>query len=472
MSELAKSSAAWIARAIQRREVSPVEVLDGYVERIESLNPALNAIVVPRLEQAREEAKEAEMAVSRGDELGPLHGVPFTVKEAIEVEGMPCANASRLFEGNVSTETAVVVENLRDAGAILIGKTNVSEFCSFYDSVNLVYGATHNPHDPSRSAGGSSGGEGAAVASAMTAFGAGSDLGGSIRIPASWDGIFGLKPGRGVVSTLGHFPRDGGISFQLMNGIGPIARFVEDLELLLPVFARPGRDPDVVPGALLAAGNGKPRVAVFDEDGLQNVAAVCRDAVRRAADALAQAGYEVVEERPPNQAELRQVYDVVLVTDLAVTFLPQVEGREAELTPYVREMVEQLRGNPASLEPYVAAFDRLATFGREAAAWFARHPVALSPVTPVPAPKLGEGITEIDGEPPREGGKMTLCSYANALGLPAVSVPAGRTPEGLPLAVQLMGRRRGELELLAVAKDLEQALGGWVRTEPAGIAGA
>ena len=342
MSELAKSSAAWIAEAIRRREVSPVEVLDAYVERIESLNPSLNALVVPRLEQAREEAQAAERAVDSGQELGPLHGVPFTVKEAIEVAGMACTDGSRLFEGNVSSEDAVVVENLRAAGAILLGKTNVSELCAFYDSVNLVYGATRNPHDDTRSAGGSSGGEGAAVAAAMTGFGVGSDIAGSIRIPSSWDGVFGLKPGRGVTSTIGHFPPEAGPSIQLMAETGPMARYVEDLELVLTAMGRANaRDPDVVPGAFRPVADAKARVAMFEDDGTQAVAAVCRDAVRRAADALSAAGYEVVEERPPNQPEVREAFDRLFFTDLAVLTLPEIEGRDVELMPYMADTVEQ-----------------------------------------------------------------------------------------------------------------------------------
>jgi Asp-tRNA(Asn)/Glu-tRNA(Gln) amidotransferase A subunit family amidase len=268
------------------------------------------------------------------------------------------------------------------------------------------------------------------------------------------------------VPFAGHFPPDAGVSFQLMAEMGPMARFVEDLELVLGVLARPSaRDPEVEAGGLRVAGTGKPRVAVFEEDGLQPVAGVCRDAVWRAAAALEQAGYEVVEDKPPNAAAVRQTYDLILTTDLAVTMLPQVEGMEELLAPFMREMVEELRGFPASLELYVSAFPRLVELARQAAAWQEQHPITLSPVTAVTAPLLGEGITEVDGEPPRPGGKMTICSYANALGLPAVSVPAGLTAEGLPLAVQLTGRRRGELELLAVARDLEEALGGWVGPE-------
>ncbi len=186
MTDLVKRPASWMARAIQAREVSAVELLDAHAARIEARNPGVNAIVVPRLDEAREEARAADAALARGEPTGLLHGVPFTAKEVIEVAGMPWTNGSTLFAARVAARDAEVIRRMRRAGAILLGKTNVSEFCTFWDSVNLVYGATRNPHDPARSAGGSSGGEAAAVAAAMSPLGLGTDLGGSIRAPSAW----------------------------------------------------------------------------------------------------------------------------------------------------------------------------------------------------------------------------------------------------------------------------------------------
>ena len=206
LTELLDGSAAAIARAIAAREVSPVEVLDAHVARIEELNPELNAIVLPRLEEAREEAKAAEEAVGRGEELGPLHGVPFTLKEAIEVAGMPCTLGSHVFEGHVSDEDAVVASHLRGAGAILLGKTNLSEFAVL---VRLRQPALRGDAQPARRlalGGRVVGGRGRRDRGGMSPFGIGSDVGGSIRIPASWDGIFGLKPGRGTVPFTGALP--------------------------------------------------------------------------------------------------------------------------------------------------------------------------------------------------------------------------------------------------------------------------
>ena len=196
MSELVKRTATWMARAVREGEVSAVELLDAHAERMDRRNGEINAIVLPRLEAARAEAEAADAARSRGEPLGPLHGVPFTVKEVLDVAGMPTTNGSLLLADRVAHEDSELVRRVRDAGAILLGKTNLSEFSGFWDSVNLVYGKTVNPHDHTRSAGGSSGGEAAALAAAMSPLGIGSDLTGSIRAPAHWNGVFGLRCSR------------------------------------------------------------------------------------------------------------------------------------------------------------------------------------------------------------------------------------------------------------------------------------
>jgi Asp-tRNA(Asn)/Glu-tRNA(Gln) amidotransferase A subunit family amidase len=177
MSDLLERSAADMATAVRRGEVSPVELVQAHIDRAEECRD-LNIVVLPRYEEALAEAREAERAIAGAGATGALHGVPFTTKECIEVAGMPCCDASRVFEGNVSTQDATVVRNLRNAGAILIGKTNIPEFAFHYDSNNLVYGATRNPHDPERSVGGSSGGEGAAKSTCITTIGVGSASGG------------------------------------------------------------------------------------------------------------------------------------------------------------------------------------------------------------------------------------------------------------------------------------------------------
>jgi Asp-tRNA(Asn)/Glu-tRNA(Gln) amidotransferase A subunit family amidase len=365
---------------------------------------------------------------------------------------MRSPNGSRLLADHVDDEDAEVVRRMRGAGAILLGKTNVSEFACWWDSVNPLFGATANPHDPARTAGGSSGGEAAAIASGMSPLGIGSDLGGSIRNPCHFVGLFGLKPGRDTVPFAEHAPLPMSPGIRLMAVPGPMARYVEDLELALDVLA-PGTSPAARPE----------RIAVYEEDGLQPVSRDCRRAVRRAAAALRDAGFELADEPPPNAAEVRAAYDTVLVTELAASLPPLVAGREGELSPYIREMIADARGFEPAWTEYFAASGRLARFEVEADRWLERHPVALSPAAPEVAPPLrGAWSKEIDGIPTRPGGKLTLATYASALGLPAVCVPVMRNPAGLPVGVQLIGRRGGERTLLALASQLEQALGGWL----------
>jgi Asp-tRNA(Asn)/Glu-tRNA(Gln) amidotransferase A subunit family amidase len=436
-----------MAQAIRDSELSALELFDAHAARIAERDPEVNALVLPRLDEARVEAAAAD-----GREPGgPLHGVPFTAKDPIAVAGMRSPNGSLLLADHVDEEDAEVVRRVRGAGGILLGKTNVSELASWWDSVNRLFGATRNPHDPTRTAGGSSGGEAAAIASAMSPLGLGSDLGGSIRNPCHFCGVFGLKTGRDTVPFAEHAPLPLGPAIRLMAVLGPMARYVEDLELALDVLA-PDARPATRPG----------RIAAYETDGLQPVSRDCREAVRRAAGALADAGYAVDDAAPPNAADVRAAYDTLLVHELAPTLAPLVAGRLDELTPYIRNMVEAGRGFVGSWEAYLAASKRLAVFELEAERWLA-DTVGLCPCAPETAPPLGGAWSkEIDGEPTRPGGKLTLATYASALGLPAVCVPVMRSPAGLPVGVQLIGRRGSERTLLALARVLEEALGGWL----------
>ena len=418
MRELVKRPAAWMARAVRDGDVSAVELLEAHAARIEERNGAVNAIVLPRLGEARAEAQAADDARARGEPLGPLHGVPFTVKEVIGVAGLPARNGSRLMPATPATEDSELVRRMRGAGAILLGKTNLSEFSAFWDSVNRVYGATANPHDLTRSAGGSSGGEAAALAAAMSPLGLGTDLTGSIRAPAHWTGVLGLRTGRDAMPRPVHPGLPDAAGVQMFGTAGPMARSAGDLGLALSVLAPRRLDPQPVA-----------RVAVFEEDGLQPVSRACREAVRRAAAALADLGIEVVDDAPPRPAELRAAFDVILGHELAPGLARIPPEAEAELSPYLAEMVAAGRGFTPSLEAYLAAFMRIAEIEDNALRWFDRFPVALCPVAPDVAPPLGAlTFPDVDGEPPRPGGKLSLCAYASALGLPALALPVQRSP--------------------------------------------
>ncbi|HZO60466.1 MAG TPA: amidase [Solirubrobacterales bacterium] len=473
MSDLLGQSAASMARAVRDREISPVELVQAHIDRAEECSD-LNIVVLPRYEQALEEARAAEQALADGGVVGALHGVPFTTKECIEVAEMPCCDASKIFEGNVSTQDATVVRNLRGEGAILLGKTNIPEFAFHYDSNNLIYGATHNPHNPERSVGGSSGGEGAALATGITPIGVGSDYGGSIRVPAHFNGVTGLKPGRWVVPYGGHFPPAQAMSIQLWSEIGPMARYVDDLQLLLPIFAKPDptTDPDVVPHRIDPDPPQGLRVAIFDDDGLCPVDPAIREAVRSAGRALADAGHEVVEERPPNQAEVREVFESIALAETIGLLWPLIEPREEELSPQIRRLLARRETLDVDLATYAGQLAYRLDLERAVAAWQQSHEIMVCPISATAAFPIGTEVLDIDGQEYEEIDLFSLSTYANAMSLPAAAVPVGRTPDGLPIGVQVIGRRYREMEVLAVAKELEEALGGWIRPELAGAAQA
>jgi Asp-tRNA(Asn)/Glu-tRNA(Gln) amidotransferase A subunit family amidase len=465
VNDILRGSAADMARAVRDREISPVELVQAHIDRAEEVKD-LNIVVLPRYEQALEEARAAEKELSDAIGVGPLHGVPFTAKECIEVAGMPCSNGSKIFEGNVSTKDATVVTSLRDAGAILIGKTNIPEFAFHYDSNNLVYGATRNPHDPERSVGGSSGGEAAALATGITPIGVGSDYGGSIRIPAHFCGVTGLKPGRWVVPYGGHFPPVQAMSIQLWSEIGPMARYVDDLQLLLPIFARPDptTDPDVVPHNVEPQQPQTLRIAIFDEDGICPVDPAIREAVRSAGRKLADAGHEVVEERPPNQAEVREIFESIALAEVESLLWPACEPRQSELSPQIRRMLSRREQRDANLSMYAGQLAHRLDLERAACAWLETNHIAVCPIGATAAFPIGTEVLEIDGREVEEIDLFSMSTYVNAISLPAAAVPVGRTPEGLPIGVQVIGRRYREMEVLAIAKELEEIFGGW--TEP------
>jgi Asp-tRNA(Asn)/Glu-tRNA(Gln) amidotransferase A subunit family amidase len=390
--------------------------------------------------------------------------VPYTAKECIEVAGMPCCDASRIFEGNVSTQDAVVIESLRSAGAILLGKTNIPEFAFHYDSNNLVYGATLNPHDRSRSVGGSSGGEGAALASGMSAFGVGSDYGGSIRVPCHFCGVVGIKPGRDVVPYTGHFPPQHPVSITRWSMIGPMARYVEDLELLLPIFARPdlARASDVMPRTFERSSADGLAVAAFEEDGLAPVEGSCRRAVRMAAEALREEGHVVVDERPPLQAEVREAFYAVALAETAAMLRPFIGDSVGELSPQIARIIRETDEADLTLAHYLGRMVQVTELEHVVYEWLERHPIAISPIASMPAFPVGTETLTIDGHEYEEIDFFSLSTYPNAMALPAAAVPVTRSEEGLPVAVQVIGRRGREMEVLAIARKLEAAFGGWM----------
>jgi Asp-tRNA(Asn)/Glu-tRNA(Gln) amidotransferase A subunit family amidase len=409
-----------VAAAIARRDVCAREVLEEHVERIEARNAELNAIVVLELERA--------LAAADDPSPGPLSGVPFTVKEAIDTAGVPACEASRLRPTETPTADAPAVARLRAAGAILVGKTNISELCAHPDTSNCVYGTTRNPVDPSRSACGSSGGEGAAVGSGMSAFGIGSDYGGSIRAPAHFCGIAGMRPGVGRVPADGHLPRVQPPARRYWSTIGPLAQSAADLELVMSVLV----------GEPLGHAEVPRRVAIYRDTLDRPVMPCCDEAVEEAASRL---GVEIVDATPPFQLEAEQLYESLSASESREIIAGL--GPLEEASPHLRSIWELVRDAP----PVAFESGVVAELEARAFAWLDEHPILLCPAAATPAFALGYGEADVFD-------LFHHCKLASALGLPAAVIPVSTSPEGLPVGVQIVGRRGREDEVLAVARAI------------------
>src|SRR5580704_14757771 len=311
MSELTFLSAVAMAEQIRNKELSPIELVEAHLSRIEKLNPQLNAFVQVDAEGAIRQARAAEAAVVHREKLGPLHGVPVSIKSSMEVAGMRCEAGSKLRAGFVAARDAPLVSRLRNAGAIILGTTNAPELLMAWETDNLLYGRTNNPWDLSRTSGGSSGGEAAAIAAGCSAGGVGSDGGGSIRVPAHFSGICGLKPTPGRIPATGHFPESAG-PFALIGVVGPMARTVADLKVLFEVM----QGPDIgdtcaapVPLRWLSEEEARRlRIGYFEDDGRTPVTPETRAAVRTAAEGLRGAGFQVEPFRPGRLELARQLW--------------------------------------------------------------------------------------------------------------------------------------------------------------------
>ncbi len=463
-----------MARLIASRELSPVELVEAHLERIAEANPALNAFVFVDGDGARRAARAAESSVLHGEALGPLHGVPLSIKSSIAVAGMPWETGSPFRRGVRGVQDATLVRRARDAGAIILGVTNVAEQLMAWETDNALYGRTNSPWDLARTPGGSSGGESAAIAAGLSAGGVGSDGGGSIRVPAHFTGIVGLKPTPGRVPATGHFPPCGG-PFALTGVVGPMARTVDDVALLLSVMAGADiGDPNGHPvpldptlggghvGQGFSPADTRLRIGWFEEDGRTPVEPAIKDAVRRAADTLSHAGYDVVPFRPEGLDEARELWWEIFGRASRLLLEPLVAGREAEVHPNLPQFLDWTRRMPRLtaerlLEVEIAR-DLLRT---RLLRQMEDYPVILCPVSAVTAFRHGERTWQIEG---REVHYLDAWSYAawfNLLQNPAVSVPAGLTPDGLPVGVQVVARHWEEMTALAVARDIEHGLGGY-----------
>jgi len=450
MNELTQQTLGAIAKLIRDQEVSPVEVVEAHLERIAELNPTLNAVVtLPR--DALERAKEAEAAVMRGDQLRSLHGVPVTIKDTIETAGLRSTSGSVVRQDYVPTTDAPAVARLKAAGAIVLGKTNAAEMAMDYTADNPVFGRTNHPLNPKLTPGGSSGGEAVAIATCMSPGGIGSDLAGSVRIPAHFCGICGLKPTTGRVPGELQFPPSTG-PYSLGAVIGPMARTVGDLRIMLDALSKDpfGRESQDLRGV---------RVAWYTDDGVAPVTEETVRAVRVAAQALSDAGLRVEDRRPPHVERGNELWLKMFSRASVVQLRKVYKGRESEGGSFVSWRLSTAdQTPPPTLDEYIAAWMQRDRLREELLEWMETTPIIVAPVGSTPAyPHDTLKVTVGDAT----FGTFRAFSYAqtfNVFDLPVVTVPAGKSNEGLPIGVQIAGPPFAEELVLQAAEIIEDAL--------------
>ena len=452
-----RMDATRIAQLIAQRELSPVEVMQAHLDRIAAVNPKLNAIVT-LADGAMEGARTAEAAVMSGAQLGPLHGVPFTVKDGIDTAGVLTQRGSPIFRGRVPDTDATVVARLKAAGAILIAKTNPPEFSYSIETDNLLTGQTNNPWNLDYTPGGSSGGESAAIAAGMSPLGVGSDLSISLRGPAAHTGVVGFKATHGRMPMTGHWPR---VPRRLWH-IGPMARSVRDVALAYSLMAGPdGADGFSVSSPSLDTGLGTKstrelRVGWMASPGFfgpidPEVVAT----VKAAAHALRIAGYHVEQVRLPvvEQTDANSVLWQLQQMESRREFENVTAGHEAQIFRHAKLVLDT---PDTPIADFVAAEQAIERLRDSVAEYFQRYDVLLCPVTPFPATKHGLKDLVVDGVTVSPFHVMSATSPFSLTGMPALSMRFRTSHDGLPIGVQIVSSWLAESTTLKIASLLEE----------------
>lgn len=472
-----------LMRELQAKRISSAELLDLYLDRYERINPGINAVVATDFAHAKKRAQAADQARAKGESWGPLHGLPMTIKDTLEVAGMPCTCGAPEWKDHVPQRHADVVEALVNAGAIVYGKTNVPIYATDWQSFNAVYGTTNNPWDLSRTPGGSSGGAAAALAAGLTSLEIGSDLGGSIRTPAHFCGVYGHKPSLNVVPTRGHIPPRPGLFPGEYSGdselavVGPLARSAEDLELALDIIAGPKPHHRTAWALNFPAPRKQTlkdfKVGLWLDDPVCPVEAEVGDCLQKLADSLAAAGVQVSTARP--EVDFGASDDIYRRLVAAAQCAGQPDdkyfyalGRVSSLDPNDKSALAQwLRGTAITHRDWVRLDYQRLMMRQKWADYFRQFDVLLCPVAPTAAfahdhDELFKRTLEIKGQ--KKSYIDTMLAWA---GLPMVSflpvtaAPVGKTLQGLPVGVQIVGPYLEDKTPIRFAQLLTQISGGF-----------
>jgi aspartyl-tRNA(Asn)/glutamyl-tRNA(Gln) amidotransferase subunit A len=449
------SDATKLAELIRNREISPVEVVQAHLDRIEAVNPKINAIVSVA-EGALEAARAAEAAVLAGEKLGPLHGVPFTVKDSIDTAGVLTQRGSPIFRGRIPDTDATSVARMKKAGGILLAKTNLPEFSYWIESDNLLSGRSNNPWDVTRTPGGSSGGESAAIAAGMSPIGLGTDLAISVRGPAAQTGITSMKATHGRVPMTGIWPR----APRRFWHVGPMARSVRDIALAFSQLVGPdGQDAFATSTVQFDAGIGRQpyrqlRVGWMVGPGFGPVDPEVAATVKAAAEALKDIGVFVEQVSIPalERDFALDVFNRLHVMEMKPAFAEATAGHENEMYKMAKTMLSL---PDTSMKDYIDAEQAAERLRDGYADYFSRYDALITHVLPIPAHKHGVEEFTIDGQTVDATYLQGATVPLNVTGLPGVAMRFGTSKEGLPINVQIVGKWQAESTILHVASLLE-----------------
>jgi len=455
--EICRMSAIEMIEAIKTKRLSPVEITNAILYRIEQLNPKVNAYCTIVADSARKQATEAEVSVMKGEKLGPLHGVPISIKDLIFTKGIRTTAGSKMYENFFPRQDAIVVERLKAAGAIIIGKTNTPELGWVAITDNPLFGSTRNPWNLELTAGGSSGGAAASVALGMGSLAIGSDGGGSIRIPSSFCGVFGFKPSFGRVPQYPNFP-----GWETLAHTGPITRTVKDAALTMEViagrddrdcFSLPDREARYLP--FLGGDLKDLRIAWSKDLGFATVDPQVSEITEAAVKTFATLGSTMEAASPPAKSP-ENAFSTMAGARLATVLHNKMAEWGEQIDPALAHFVERNKGKSAT-EYIKACFEQL-EYWNGVWPFFEKYDLLLTPTVAVPPFELGSfGPREIAGRKVSPISWMALTYPFNMTGQPAASVPCGWTDDGLPVGLQIVGRRFDDATVLRAAAAFEQA---------------